>query len=663
MKKEATTKSKLRLWLIIGLALLLIAGGVAAVLLMQGDGTEAEATETAATGPQGPRADLYWNLDRKLYTENSTNGLSTREPAEDGNYYVRYAYNGEAVELLVADKQLVNFIDTMDCMGIVQDSEGTVIDVVDPKTLATETARMFYVRKTEENKIYLNSSMAMNGMNMEVELVDVTEIYDVAPGTETPGAKLTTAQLQPMDTVTVYSNADGLPTHVFLVNHPVESPVYWRADSNMYDSTNKTTKRIPDAEGYYTIPFYVNGEYVELKCNIVGIVNTIDAKNRYKAHTGLVLDENGHIVDNLLAANGIRGMLACEMYDVTEINGNSFTAEALVAGSGDSYSGAISANTVIYDVSSVAEPELRGKAITELKLGDRVAVFEDASGDIQLIYVAHRLADSPMYFNVTKQYNSTEKSTKRTPDANGWYTSELMSEGVIKTYKTKDKAIMDEIDSKNHRSVGLKLDGDIILRVYDGETVAGYGAMVGYTVKSMIGASIISVTPSTNPDNVANRVINSAAKIYNMSGVKQEKGETTTLQVGDYCILWRNPRSEICYAYVIQRLVKAPVYFSVTRKWDSTTQSTTRVPDADGWYIYECLTDGKQVTVKTQSKKVADFLDSQSPQTFALEVNSEGVIYGYYETVNVYGGSKSYLNTYVKRLDKLVLYNPTNEKT
>jgi len=677
MKKEATKKSKMWIWLVAGLAVL-VAAGILTFVLLSGN-SASDSTETTgvpsnnatvpSTGEEakanGSRAELYWNLDRKFYTENSESGLSTRTPGEDGIYRVRYAYNGDVVELPIADKQLVNFIDTMDCMGVVLDDNGTVIDVVDPKTLATETARMFYVRKTEEGKLMLNSSMAMNGMNMDVVLTEQAEIYDVAPNAENQGAILKATDLLPMDAVTIYSNAESVTTHVYVVSHPVESPVYWRADNNKYSSSLKETTRTPDAEGYYTIPFYCDGELVELKCNIKGIVNTIDAKNRYRAHTGLVLDENGHIVDNMLAATGIRGLLGCEMFDVTEINGDSFVAESLITGSGDTYEGTITANTKIYDISLATDPKLRGKeAEGGLKIGDRIAVFENASGEVQLIYIGHRTVDAPMYFNVTKKYDTTNKTTKRTPDGNGWYTIEMMSEGVIKTYKTQDKEIMTFIDSQNNRSVGLILDGDIILRAYEGECIAGYGAMVGYTIKNVTG-SILSMHPSTDANNVSNRILHGDAKVYNMSGVKQAKGATTTLQVGDYCILWRNAKSEIVYAYVIRRMVNAPVYFSVTRKWDSTTESTTRVPDADGYYVYECIKLGQKekVTVKTKSKATADFLDSQSPQTFALQVGSDGVIYEYYETAAVYGGSKSNLNHDVKRLNPLVTYYSVTEKT
>ena len=173
MKKEANKKSKLWIWLVIGIVALLAVAGVVLALVMGGSG------DAGNEGPKGGRADLYWNVDKALYTKNSESGLSTREPGEDGVFRVRYAYNGQLVELQIADKQLVNYIDTLDCMGIVQDADGVVIDVVDPKTLATETARMFYIRKVEGDTIVLNSSMAMNGMSMEIPVKEVTEIYDV----------------------------------------------------------------------------------------------------------------------------------------------------------------------------------------------------------------------------------------------------------------------------------------------------------------------------------------------------------------------------------------------------------------------------------------------------------------------------------------------------
>ena len=139
MKKETTKKSKLWLWLTIGIvALLAVAAGVVALVL--GGGEEAKTP--------GGRPELYWNLDKAVYTENEGNasGLSSREPGEDGMYHMRFAYEGTVQESLVADKQLVNFIDTFDCVSLVLDRDGNVVDAKDARDVATEVGKKVYVK-------------------------------------------------------------------------------------------------------------------------------------------------------------------------------------------------------------------------------------------------------------------------------------------------------------------------------------------------------------------------------------------------------------------------------------------------------------------------------------------------------------------------------------
>ena len=106
MKKEASAK-KSKLWIVIVaiLVLLLAAGGGVLAFVLGGQGEE-----TPAATVSGPRADLYWNIDREFYTANSQTGLSTREADENGQFKMKFAYNGEIVELVIIDKKLVNII-------------------------------------------------------------------------------------------------------------------------------------------------------------------------------------------------------------------------------------------------------------------------------------------------------------------------------------------------------------------------------------------------------------------------------------------------------------------------------------------------------------------------------------------------------------------------
>ena len=92
MKKEASgKKGKLWLWIVIAVVLIAAIGVGLFFLLSGGD-------EKADDG----MPDLYWNVDREASTDRDT-GLSIRQPAEDGNYYIRFAHNGEQGEIPVAD--------------------------------------------------------------------------------------------------------------------------------------------------------------------------------------------------------------------------------------------------------------------------------------------------------------------------------------------------------------------------------------------------------------------------------------------------------------------------------------------------------------------------------------------------------------------------------
>lgn len=346
MKQEATKKSKLWLWLVIGLvALVAIAGVVLGILFAPGG-------EDVEEGPKGGRPEIYWNVDRADFIEADT-GMSAREPAEDGSYYITFAYEGQQVELPIVDKQLVNFIDSMDAMGLVKDADGVVIDAVDVNTIATEIAKGFVVQSIEGDVITLDSSVALNGMEIIVNRSELTKFYNITDSVDFKGQEITLDDILPMDFVTVYGNDLGEATHFVIIEHPVDSPVYWRT-AQFYNSTTKETTREPDENGVYSIEFFVNGERVTLKCKDKALVTAIDKPNKFSCHTGLIFDEEGYIIDTQSSFVGIRGKLGCSLYETIEVNGTTFTAQRQIAGGtevGQTYTNTWDENTEIYDVS------------------------------------------------------------------------------------------------------------------------------------------------------------------------------------------------------------------------------------------------------------------------------------------------------------------------
>ena len=627
MKQETSKKSGKWLWLVIGLVALVAAVGVVLALVLGGN---------QPAEPTNGRPDLYWNLDRETFMADGAVS-SLREQAEDGYFHIRFAHNGEQVEILTQDKQLVNFIDTMDVMGLVFDGDGNVVDALPIKKVATAVSETVFVQKTEGSILTINSSIVMNGMKKEFEIPADAAIYDVTTDAQVRGGAVTMDQLGVMDKVSIYGDMDGNITHVYVISHPRQSKIYWRA--NQFTSGGKTTRE-KDENGCYTIPFFCEGERVEFKCKNEVEVSYVDKQSRYSAHFGLVFDEEGYIEEAILTYEAIRGTVRSERYDVTAIDGNNITTTKIIgsnAGTTDSFT--ITDDVKIYDVSPAAQAEDRqGKEVDSLQLGDRIVCFADAEGNPQVIYVSERIVEEAIWcYNIERQYDSTLQETKRTPDSNGYYTFKVFAEGQVRYVKTKDKAVATEIDAIGAKVMGLTLDGDEIVNVYTVYSVFGYShAGQGRYVSSISGA-IYTCFKTSAPNTAITGVMAADCKIWNLSEVGTY-GEETKLQYGDYIYAYQNPNLEIVQIWVMKRLVEYPIYYGVSRMYNSTTKETTRVPDEDGWYVYEVYRNGKPTTVKTQSKAMASKIDAINPAVMALNVGSNGVVYDAYAAQLATGG-------------------------
>lgn len=589
MKQEASKKSKLWIWLAVGIvAVVAVVGLVLALVLGGGQGQQ--------TGPVGGRPDIYWNIDRDTYMENSLTGLSTREPESDGNFYITFAYNGEQVKLKIVDKRLVNFIDSMDVMGLVKDADGVVIDAVDVTTIATEVGKNIYVQKVDGNTIVANSSIGMNGMQVKIAVTDLTQVYDVTGEGELVGEKIDPSDLKPMDAIAVYANDKEENTHLYRMSYPQATKLYWRADQK-YDATNKTTTRVPDENGAYTVPFFCEGERVELKCKDVGLVSAIDYRSSWCPDFGFLFDEEGYIIESIDPAAGQRMVRAARRVDITSIDGNVITAENLgnFDGAVDSYTFTLTDDCIIYDASLVAKGEGRqGKPTDSLEVGDRINVWTDPSGNAKVIYIGMSMIDSPIYYNITRMY--AESGTTRTPNAQGFYEMEVMVDGEIKTLKCMDKATVDRVDNTSYKLFTAKVNGDIIEYAYSYQCAYGNSYLCnGYTVSTVTG--VVFSAENADGSKAVNGIMNPECKVYDVSGVSGPIGTETKLQVGDKIIAPRNVAGEVMRIYITSRSKEAYCsHCKQTVTWYSYNGGSIAAGDTH-YYLAGDVNQGSQVTV------------------------------------------------------------------
>ncbi len=629
MKKEANKKSKLWILIVAIIAALLLVGtavvgaivGIPALLALFGGSGDTDGNAT----PQSP---VYWNLDRVQFTQDSETGLSTREKGDDGMYHLRMICGGQLMDMATADKQLVNFMDTMDAMGLVLDENGLIIDVLNVKDIATETAKNFYVKAINGNTVTVNSSIAMNGMDVQLVLTETAAVSDVRLDSETLGQKIV---LDIMDMVCVYSNAEGVVTDIFLLERPAASELYLRVDS-LYDATTAMTTRVPDENGVYTIPFAVGGKVVELKCKDKNLVTSIDSGTDTNQVMGLTFDEEGYITGKLVAATAIRGRIACNVYNVTAINGT--TIEVTRLGTGSEQGKVVTFN--LTEETEIVMNEIGcghfiGEYVPDLKMNDRVIVWVDMNNNAKYVKIDRRQVDYPMYYLQVKKWDSTTQQTTRVPE-NGYYVYEMASKGKIVTVKTKSKELANLMDGNSWQFFGLRVENGIVKEYFDANCISGGYGIGGQRFVTQVMPTIVRIVSGSDFNSGGNYMLSPETEIYDMTGAPGTKlGAKTTLREGDRVIANRTVDNFITHIYVLDRYqTGCKIYYNAARKYNATTLETTRALETEGpnegYYVFKMYVDGKVVEVKTKDKAIATIIDAQNAPIVAMKVNKDNVI-------------------------------------
>lgn len=608
MKKKESGSKKLK-WILIVVGILILAAAAVFGIIFLGQQSKDEG------GVQDPV--LYWNVEGADYRS----GQMTRMAGEDGTVHMIFAKDGEQFRLPVKDITLANKIDMMNCAGLVLDANGLVVDAVHVEDFTGGfAANEYVVTAVEGNKITCNSSGLLDGHEVTIEITDDTPIWNIGGSGITVGIPWTVAV---DDVITAIKNEDG--SIMCIYTEPYEPPqdIYWNVQ-RLYDSKTKLSTREMDVTGKYRITLACNGEQKEFVVSDHEIVNDID--QMAAKCFGLEFDEEGNITRVIHAGTATGGGSCASWFHCISLDGQNAEFKRIASGSnmGSTYSGVLAKDCKIYDVSGmgsyVGEP-------TELRVGDQVHCLRDSRSRICVVYVVNRQADSEIYWNVERKYDSTAKTTTRTPAADGWYYITVAVRGEQITVKTKDWDIVNSIDGRAAKCFGLKLDEDnVIEKFYTPDAVTGGGTFASwYDVTELDGNKITVQKAGT--DDIRSGVLAEDCEIYDVSSTATVVGQVTELKVGDRVHTLKNMDGEICVCYVVTRYVDWPVYYNLDRKYDSTTKSTTRTPDADGYYVFRMAYDGEEVTYKTKSLTVANAIDKEVAKCLTMSVDSNGIVY------------------------------------
>lgn len=583
--------------------------------------------------------ELYWNVEASAFRLQN----QFRYADANGIIYVTLSHNGKQARYPIKDNVLLaNAIDQLDVMCLEFDDEGYIVDCIRVEEAGGKIlAKDYGVTSVEGNAVICNSSVTGRGYDVKFELTDAVDVWDVSVEGITCGIQ---GSVHVDDMITVVQAPDQSIAAVYTKVFTEPKDIYWNVDRK-YDSVTKTTTREMDVTGGYTITVAVNGELTTVRTRDYEMVQAMDAMTA--KCFALEFDENGMVCKVIHAGTAAGGGSCASWYRVDEYSDTSISATKTSTGA--TYTGSVSANVVAYDVSG--QGDYMGQPTT-VRVGDTVHCLKDARGRVAIIFVVRRVVQSELYWNLERKWDGNNSVTTRRPAADGWYYVDLAVGGKQITVKTQDKELVQAMDARPARCFGLKLDGDVIQKVYMPDSVTGGATFASwYDVTSLNGKTITCIKPATG--DVRTGTMREDCQIYNVSTNSVLAGEVTTLQVGDKIHSLKDGSGQICAIFVVNRYVNYPTYYNLERKWDDTQKCTTRTPDSDGYYVFLMAYNGQQVTVKTKSKSVANDIDSQAARCVALSV-ADGIVYKaiHPQNTNAYKGGPTSSYTTVTKLSK-----------
>ena len=389
----------------------------------------------------------------------------------------------------------------------------------------------------------------------------------------------------------------------------------WNPDLDAMQSGTAT--RVPDAEGYFSVRLWVDGQEMTYRTKDAALLNTLDG---YRV-VQIEADRNG-ILKNAVAPES-KKLSYRDL--VQQVNGETLLLNSSIAFNGAEKELKLAENCKISDVSgeqvSATRPEIM----------DEVLIYGNESGEATHIFIMCRQLPAKLYWRIERKYDSRSSGTTRKPDEYGVYTILFATEGVQTELKCRDKALVDLIDraDADAGAMGIITDAEGYITevkpVY--KSIQGREICSLYNIKAVNGDTF-QATNKQDGSTLGRTVevpLGDDCKIYNVSSGAILKGEQVDdLQPGDLVTAYSDSMGIVRYIYVHVRLLDSPLYFNLERMYRNG--DTTRKPDAEGFYVFRMLSDGQQLTVKTKEHAIAQMIDSISSRGMGLELDGDVIL-------------------------------------
>lgn len=511
--------------------------------------------------------DIYWNTSRKY---SSTNKMSTRETDDAGRFEFTFAVNGEQVTYYTREQKVANAIDSIaaKCMGLTFDEEGYITGTVSTKKATGNGSfgSWYHVTDIDGDFVtaYKFASGSDTGNTHRGQLAPDCKIYDVSGSGAYIGEP---TELRPYDQIHGLKNPFGQVVIIYVVSRSAKVDMYYNV-SRQWDSGSKTTKRLPDQDGWYSVTVVdKEGKQVTLKTQDKELMNTLDQQ----AVRCFGLDVEGDVIKGVYVASSVWGGKQFCSYDVvTDITDGTVTALEQDAAKGNKvYTGKMNADTLVFNCTSSAT--VFGE-MTTLQVNDKIHALKDVQNNLTYVYVVDRPNYAKIYWNVSRQWDSTNSCTRRTPDEEGWYYIDLAYGGKQHTLKTKDVELINAMDKVATKCFALDTDGDVITAFYAASKVYGGAQFCSWdTVTSVKNGYVVAKEDdAAKGDKTYSGRLSSRVFVLDCSGDGDFIGQSTQLRVGDRIHALKRSDGTVTYVFIISRVKVQKVEEAYCQACDAT---------------------------------------------------------------------------------------------
>ena len=430
------------------------------------------------------------------------------------------------------------------------------------------------------------------------------------------------------------------------VQEEPEVKIYWNIDREDYPLTEEELPSRLSTDGVYRARFAVDGQQMDLFFDNPYLMADADSFD----FVGMVVDENNY-VQEVIPVEYCAGGVGVLNYYIERFDGEYVVCNAVSSFRGQRIKLKVNENTKVYNVGG--EGLLVGIP-GSMEVGQGIDAVMGLDGYLSHVFVEPPFEMKPVYWNVDRMYDSTNKVSTRESDALGVYTIRFAVDGTQMDLKTKDVAVVHAIDRFAAKCMHLEFDeeGYIEKAVHPGKATGGTSKASWYHVMQMDDSGF-SAEKFSGSDKGSKATLRFAVnyKVYDMTGKGLVVGTPTDLRVGDQVHCLTDENGDVCIVFVVGgRYMELPIYWNIDRCYDSKAKVTNRICDQEGWYYLRMAIDGKQVQLRTQDKSLVTFIDSRAARACALELEGDVIKAAYAPNVTSRGQTfASWMN--VTRID------------